>query len=109
MEEYINPPGLRSIRPGKLRGLSDSQIERRLEQLFGCTVDYDDGVAYIYCVDAYDSPKLLQKHATKRLSNVGRVSYGCRNGHAYVKLELNDIARRVIGGVQTSSFDKHKV
>jgi len=94
----ISTPALRSVRPGRLRGLSDEQIERRLEQLFCCPVDYADGVAHIYCVEAYDNPKLLQRHAAQRLGNVGRVTFACRDGRAFVILEFNEIARRVIAG-----------
>lgn len=98
MKDEIRIPALRSIRPGRLRGLNDEQIERALERLFNCTVEYENGVARIYCVESYENPKLLQKHAAQRLGNVGRVSFACQNGRAFVRLEFNEIARSVMAG-----------
>lgn len=92
---------IKSVRPGKLRGLTLAQLEMKLSTFFGCEVVVEEDAWFIYAVDQYDDPKLLAKHAN-RLANLGRVSFvGDRHGVA-VKLLLNPLTLERLQCVTTT-------
>lgn len=93
---------LKTIKPGKLRGLTDGQIQKTLSEFLECPVVYVDPVAYIYCVDQYESSAQLVKHM-RRLSHLGRVTVVAQGGDVAVRLAFNERAQSVIHGQTISS------
>jgi len=95
---------IKSVKPGLLAGLSDAQIESKLESLFECDVDYTGGVAKIYCLDQYDSDdekaySVMFKHLNK-LKRVGDARVVCNKSGPFVQLTFNAIAMDVISGAR---------
>lgn len=88
---------IKSIKPGLLAGKPDAVIEKMLEELFSCPVEYSDFEARIYCVEEYESPRKLMSHMA-RLSKVGTCCVASQHGDAFVLLRFNEEARRVISG-----------
>jgi hypothetical protein len=93
---------IKSIKPGLLAGLSEAQIERKLESLFECDVEYADGIAKIYCIDQYDSEDekaytAMFRHL-KKLRRVGDARVVCNKNGPFVELTFNPIAMDVISG-----------
>lgn len=94
---------IKSIKPGVLANLSDAEIEMKLEQHFGCSVAYCDGVVKIYCIDDYDDENETKPYSKllRDMRKLNRVGMSClaydRTG-PHVRLTFNAVAMDVISG-----------
>lgn len=100
---------IKSIKPGRLAGLSDNEIARALSLHFDCIVEYAEGVAKIHCISDYDEPDkngdytyARLEHAMGLLKKVGTPCLACDRSGPHVKLTFNEVAMDVISGARAA-------